>query len=206
MRHSLLILATCMLAAILTLSAHAKPWKNITPLKTARAEVIAFLGDRIGVDDLGRALFDDEDGLVKVSWTHSDCSSDSLWSENEADHTALVYQITLEPKSRMSSIDQYEAPEKYDYGPKLSQSTKDDLRLAYGRWLDQDVNCFFGADSTGGCSIVNSRTGFGYSDSSKNGVTAIYYFPTKGERDDFEARLKPCAVDPPTSQGRLKSR
>lgn len=182
-----------MLLAGVAETSFAKPWKGIFPLKTTRAEVVKLLGPSTGIDEYQRAIFAHSDGIVKISWKRPDCvSKDFLWSEKEANDKALVYQITLEPKARLKSIEEYEKP---DPPPK----EKEDIKTVYKRWLDQDVNCLIGEGSSA-CSISSSRTGFGYSNASQSGVTAIYYFATKDETEAFLSALQPCVIKPETNQ------
>ena len=147
------------------------------------------MGQPTGIDEEQRAIFSHSDGTVKISWKRPDCvSKEFLWSEKEADDKALVYQITVEPKSFIKSIDDYEKPEP----PPIE---KEDIKTVYKRWIAQDVNCLMGSGSTS-CSIINSSSGFGYSDSTKLGVTSIYYFPSKAETDLFLSKVKPCSTEP----------
>lgn len=185
MRSILFVVGICLLIAGFSETSLAKPWKGIHPLKTTRAEVAQLLGPSTGIDEYQRAIYPHSDGIVKISWKRPDCiSKDFLWSETEADDKALVYQITLEPKARLESIEEYEKPEP---PPK----EKEDIKTVYKRWLDQDVNCLMGEGSSA-CSISSSRTGFGYGNSSQSGVTEINYFATKEETEAFLSVLKPC--------------
>ncbi len=189
------IVGISILMAGLSETSLAKPWKGILPLKTTRAEVVKLLGPPNGTDEYQRAIFAHTDGIVKISWKRPDCvTKEFLWSEKEADDKALVYQITLEPKVYLKSIEEYEKPEP---PPK----EKEDIKTVYKRWLDQDVNCLMGEGSSA-CSFSSSRTGFGYSDSSRSGVTAIYYFATKEETEVFLAALQPCVSNAETKESK----
>jgi hypothetical protein len=184
-----------MLLGGLAETSFAKPWKGIFPLKTTRAEVVKLLGRPTGIDEYQRAIFAHSDGVVKISWKRPDCiSKDFLWSEEEADDKALVYQITLEPKIHFKSIEDYEKPES-----RLKE--KEDIKTVAKRWLDQDVNCLIGEGSSS-CSISNDRTGFGYSDSSESGITSIYYFATKEETEAFLSALQPCVIKTGTNDSK----
>src|SRR5690349_18778557 len=109
MRVKLMIAVICCVMAAFATSVFAKSWKGISPLKTTRAEVIKMLGQPTGIDEHQRAIFSHSDGVVKISWKRADCvSKDFLWPEKEANDRALVYQITLEPKAFLKSIDEYE--------------------------------------------------------------------------------------------------
>ncbi|MBL8182302.1 MAG: hypothetical protein JNL64_11915 [Blastocatellia bacterium] len=190
MRSRLLISVIGLTIVLVASPVLAKPWKGISPLKTTRGEVVKLLGQPIGIDEEQRAVFSHIDGQVKISWKRPDCASkDLLWSEKEADDKALVYQITVEPKSFYRSIDDYEKPE-----PPPSPSEKEDIKTTYKRYLEHDVSCLMGSGISS-CTITNSRTGFGYSDSTKLGVTSIYYFPSKTETDLFLSKVKPCSTD-----------
>jgi hypothetical protein len=191
MRSILFIVGICILILGLSETSFAKAWKGILPLKTTRAEVVKLLGPSTGTDEYQRAIFAHSDGIVKISWKRPDCvSKDFLWSDKEADDKALVYQITVEPKADLKSIEEYEKPEP----PK----EKEDIKTVYRRWLDQDVNCLMGEGSSS-CSFSNDRTGFGYSHSSKSGVTAIYYFATKEETEAFLSARQPCVIKAETN-------
>jgi len=185
MRVSAFITTISCVLLVFASSTLAKPWKDIVPLKTTRAEVVRLLGKPTGIDEKNRAVFSHVDGTVTISWKRPEClSKDFLWSEKDANDTALVYQITLEPKAFLKSIDEYEKPVP-------PPTENEDIKTVYKQWLEQDVNCLMGEGSSS-CSIINALTGFGYSDATKLGVTAIYYFPSKVEEEAFRSKLQPC--------------
>src|SRR4030095_3790878 len=183
MRSIFVVVGICVLLVGVSHTSFAKPWKEILPLRTTRAEVVKLFGPPIRVDEHQRAVFAHSDGTVKISWKRPDCiAKDFLWSENDADDTALVYQITLEPNIHFKSIEDYQRSEP-------APEEKQDVKTVYKRWIEQDVNCLIGGGSSS-CSLSNARTGFGYSQSSESGITAIYYFATKEEAQSFLSVLK----------------
>ena len=106
--------------------------------------------------------------------------------------SSLVYQITINPKRRIelsevSALDKPEVPPNVD-----GKDTKASLKEAYKRWLDNDVSCLGGADSTS-CTQTADRSGFGYSHHTHKGVTSIYYFPTRSDLEDFSSSRPACA-------------
>lgn len=184
-RTIVFVLMTLFIAA-LAQTTFGKPWKGIHPLKTTRSEVIGILGSIKETDELSRAVFWTNDGIVRVSWTRPDCVTEEfLLKEAEADDNALVFQITLEPISPLQSIEGLREPESASVG------TKTDLKSVYKKWLAQDVSCLLsGGESS--CSITSSQTGFGFSSRSGTGITALYYFASTSETETFLKTLAPC--------------
>ena len=109
MRLISIVMCICALLTCFAETITAKPWKGIFPLKTTRAEVIKLLGRPKGVAEFERAVFSSTEGTVTVGWKRPECVlKDLFWSESDADDTALVYQITLEPNVKIESIDSFE--------------------------------------------------------------------------------------------------
>jgi hypothetical protein len=175
MRLILIAIGSVTILVGLPLTSFAQSWKGIYPLKTTRAEVIKRLGVRKEIDELGRAVFSSDDGTIRISWKRPNCFSKGTVLETEADDDALVYQITLEPISEIKSIESYKPP---DPPVKATNDRKD----GFNDWISQDVDCVSGQDSQS-CSFMGD--GFGYSTSSKLGITAIYYYPTHEEEVAF---------------------
>ncbi|MEZ5421761.1 MAG: hypothetical protein R2682_01535 [Pyrinomonadaceae bacterium] len=183
MRIKLHLTALCFWMIFAASPVFARSWKGITPLKTTRAEVIVLLGTPTGIDEQSRSVFSHADGTVRISWTRPDCvSKDRLWDAKDADYTALVYQITVEPRAIFKSIDEYEKLEP-------PRNDKVDSKAAYTRWVNRDVTCLVGVGKFG-CSADDSTEGFGYSFASR--ITAIYYFAGKVETDRFLTK-RPCS-------------
>jgi hypothetical protein len=170
-----------------------KSWNGVTPLKTSRAEVIGILGYPDRVDAYGRAVFETNGETVLISWVLPNCyAGHERVADWFAEMSALVFHITVKPKARrelseVQKVDgQNDPPEIGGKDPKVL------LKETYKRWLSTDVDCLLGADDMS-CSQSNSTTGFGYSHTTKAAVTAIYYYPTSSEIDEFSAARPACA-------------
>src|SRR4030095_8955488 len=170
----------------IAISVSAKAWNDISPLKTKRFEVTQRFGQPSENEVDGRAIFLINGETVTISWILSDCyGNGSMVKESVAGPDALVYQITVEPIAPIMSIS--EDPESQP-----AVANKAELKAAYRRWLSPDVSCTKGREEEGWfCSLFNDQTGYGYS-SSKLGVTALYYFPTKEEDQTFVSSRHRC--------------
>jgi hypothetical protein len=175
----------------------AKEWRNIFPLKTTRAEVIKLLGEPQRSGAIEGEYFKVDDGIVKIRWKRADCfTPEVMTGERSLKPDYLVYQITFLPEEPLS-LDSIESEKTIEAktDPEVLGSAKAEVKAAYKKWVSQNVNCTISSGDTF-CSIMGRTNGFGYSSSSKKGVTALYYYPTEKESEAWKQNLPPCSSNP----------
>ncbi len=184
MKCRLIVLAGCSWLLGVSAPCSAKEWRNITPLKTTRAEVLQLLGSPQHSKQDGGEYFDFQGKTVTVRWVRPDCSGkDSFLDGKSVGPDALVYQITVTPEVPFPA-----PPIEADA---LQEVNKRSVEPVYKSWVSKDVDCLSGGGGITQCSITDWERGVGYS-KGKGGVTALYYFPSEGEHKDWAEKQQPC--------------
>jgi hypothetical protein len=172
---------TSSLLLLLGVTVCGKSWQEISPLKTTRAEVLQMLGPPF-IDPSDKSeYFGLGHEIVKLRWTRAKCFEPPSESNAVAlDPSDLVIQVTVEPK----------APLSYGEFEPLKLEAESRANERFPEFTVYSTNCLGGREAMS-CSFTNDKTGFGYS-TSKMGTTAVYYFPTKTEWDNWKASHAAC--------------
>jgi hypothetical protein len=156
----------------------AKSWRGLVPLLTTRAQVLEMLGSpKLNASDQTES-FDLPNEVVVIRWIRPTCGTQTPIPKGESFRPSdVVLQITVNPKVplEMNTLDDNPKPK------------------TYRDWLAEDINCV--GDSEGhwsSCSIINRHDGFGYSTGNAH-ITALYYFASDSEADDWNATHKSCS-------------
>ena len=159
-------------------SGFAKPWRGLAPLITTRAQVLEVLGSpKLNASDQTES-FDLPNEVVVIRWIRPTCGTPTPIPKGELFRPSdVVFQITVNPKVpfEMNTLDDNPKPK------------------TYRDWLTEDIGCV--GDSAGrwnSCSIINRHDGFGYSTGNAH-ITALYYFASDSEADDWNATRKLCS-------------
>jgi hypothetical protein len=184
MKHCPALLTGCLWLLTLAVPCAAKEWRNLSPLKTTRAETLQLLGNPQHSQPDGGEYFEVDDQTITFRWMRPDCAGqDSIIDGQSAGLDALVYQITVTPKVPLAAIDSGES----------SKPDTASVKSKYRDWLSQEIDCIGnGEDGVWHCTIWDGHKGFGYS-TSKGGVVAIYYFPTDEEGTAWSQTHKCCS-------------
>jgi len=179
------LLCAGVLLVIASGSSVAKSWRGLAPLVTTRAQVVEVLGSpKLNPSDQSES-FDLANEVVVVRWIRPTCGTQIPIPKGESFRPSdVVLQITVNPKVplEMNTLDDKPKP-KTDHD-----------------WLAKDIHCV--GDRKGhwnSCSIINRQEGFGYSAGNAH-ITALYYFASDSEADDWNATHKPCSPSGATSQ------
>jgi hypothetical protein len=177
MKCRLLILTGCLFwLAFAASPCVAKQWRNVAPMRTTRAEVLQLLGNPKQNQSDNGEYFDLATETVTFKWVHPTCGTQNpIVDESSIQPDDLVLNIAVKPKVPIQSKDLDISRPK-----------------SYSDWLSEDVDCLGnGEDGVWNCTIINGREGFGYA-TSKDGVVAIYYFPTDEEARAWNSEHKSC--------------
>jgi hypothetical protein len=179
-KYRLLSLISCLLLLAFSIPpCDAKQWGDFVPLHTTRAEVLRLLGSPKHEPSDNSEYFDLATEIATFRWIRANCGTQSsVTDERSIQLNDLVLQITVKPKS---------PSHLKDLDPDKSRPRS----LSY--WLEEDLDCIGnGEGGVWNCSIINGREGFGYS-TSKDLVTAVYYFPSDAEAEAWNREHESCA-------------